>query len=221
VSGSSYAADFNEVKRLGGDGTNTPSTRTPDETEVAQFWNGSSALMWNRIARTVSEGSSLDLWTSARMFALLNMVMVDGLIASWDAKYLYSSWRPITAIQLAETDGNATTQGDAAWTPLAITPPFPEYDSLHGVQSGAAGQVLSRVLGANIGFDTCSSTLPVGNCGEASPKLRHYSSFSQAVNESGISRILVGANFRKAVNEGLRHGLKIGNRAVDRLLLPV
>ena len=49
---------------------------------------------------------------------------------------------------------------------------------------------------------------------------RHYTSFSQAAAENGVSRIFVGFHFRKAVDDGLRHGQKIGNRAVTTAMQP-
>ena len=178
------------MKGLGGDGTTTASGRSAEQTEIALFWVESPALQWNRIARTVATSRGLNLWKSARLYALLDMGLVDAVIASWDTKYLYNHWRPITAIQNADTDGNANTTADPTWSPLVITPPFPEYDSVHAVQSAAAGDVLKRVLGTDIiSFKTCSSTLPVGStCSDASPKLRQFTSFTQAANEAGIAR---------------------------------
>ena len=218
----SYATDFNEVKGLGGDGTTTPSGRTANQTETAQFWVESAALQWNRIARTVSSRAGLDLWRSARLYALLDMSLVDAVIASWDAKYGYNRWRPITAIQNADSDGNPNTTGDPSWTPLVVTPPFPEYDSVHAVQGGAAADVLKRLLGTDsISFTTCSTTLPAGStCGDPTPKLRHFTGFTQAARESGIAQMLAGSNFRNAIDEGLRHGRKIGDRTVSRFLQP-
>lgn len=37
-------------------------------------------------------------------------------------------------------------------------------------------------------------------------------SFSQAAEENGLSRILIGFHFRKAVEAGIEHGRRIGNR---------
>jgi hypothetical protein len=51
--------------------------------------------------------------------------------------------------------------------------------------------------------------------------LRSYSSFSQAADENGVSRILLGFHFRKGVEEGIKHGRKIGKRAVGLFLKPV
>ena len=124
------------MQRLGGDNNVTPSDRTPDQTEIARFWVESSPLQWNRIARTVSEAEGLDLWENARLFGLLNMALTDGYIGTFEAKYHYRFWRPVTAIHLADTDGNPATTADPKWTPLEPTPPIPDYDS--GMPSRAA-----------------------------------------------------------------------------------
>src|SRR5262245_7162418 len=211
-----YALDFEEVKALGGDGVTTPSARTPDHTQIALFWIESSPLQWNRIARTVSATMNLNPWENARLFGLLNMAMADGYVSSFNAKYRYNYWRPITAIRNADTDGNPDTLADPLWTSLVPAPPIPDHDSAHSVEGGAAAQVLAEFFGDDIEFSACSLTLPAGsNCAEATPVSRHYSSFSQAADENGFSRILVGFHFRNAVEEGIRHGRRIGNRAVD------
>ena len=219
-----YTTDFNEVKRLGGDGTTTPSARTAEQTEIALFWVESSPQAWNRIARAVSADRHLDPWESARLFGLLNMALADGYIGTFEAKFqVYNFWRPVTAIQNADTDGNPNTAADPTWTPLVPTPPIPDHDSGHSVEGGAAGAVLERFFGTDdIHFETCSLTLPAGStCSDATPVLRQYASFSQATEENGLSRILVGFHFRKAVEDGIEHGRKIGNRAVNRFLRPV
>src|SRR4029077_19719039 len=131
-------------------------------------------------------------------------------------------WRPVTAIQLAATDGNPHTDADSTWTPLVPTPAFPEYGSAHSVEGGAAAQVLKRFFETDhVSFSTCSFSyaLPVDQrCGGGSEVLRSFPSFWQAAEENGFSRILVGFHFRKAVEEGIEHGRKIGNRAVNRFL---
>lgn len=224
VTSKKYAKDFNEVKRLGGDGVNTPSARTADQTQVALFWVESSPLRWNRIARTVATKKGLDLWQNARLFGLLNMALADGYVASFDTKYkAYNYWRPVTAIQNAATDGNPRTEADPTWTPLETTPPIPDYDSGHSVEGGAAAQVLKQFFGTDhVRFQACSYTLPPGQtCTDTSPVLRRYTSFTQASDENGLSRILVGFHFRKAVKEGMVHGTKIGAWTVNRFLQPV
>jgi hypothetical protein len=210
-----YTQDFNEVKRLGGDGVTTPSARTPEQTEIALFWVESSPLAWNRLTRSVSAGEHLDLWENARLFGLLNIGMADGYISSFDAKRFYNFWRPITAIRLAATDGNSNTAADPKWTPLRETPQITDHDSGHSVEGGVAASVLARFFGTDhIAFSACSMTLAPGStCVGATPVMRTFDSFSQAANENGESRILVGFHFRHAVDEGIKHGRKIGDRA--------
>jgi hypothetical protein len=218
VRSSTYAADFNEVKRLGGDGVTTPHARTPEQTEIGLFWLESSPLAWNRLARSVSARRGLDQWENARLFGLLNIALADGYIGSWEGKFFYNFWRPVTAIQNADTDGNPDTRADPTWTPLQLTYPMPDHDSAHSVEGGAAAEVLKQFFGTDhIRFRACSLTLPDGStCSDAAPIFRRYASFSQAANENGLSRILVGIHFRHAVEEGIQHGRLIGRRAVDR-----
>ena len=124
-----YTADFNEVKRLGGDGVTTPSARTADQTEIALFWIESSPLQWNRIAGRVAASARLDLWENARLFGLLNMALADGYIGSFDTKYHYSYWRPVTAIRTRASDGNPDTTPTRPGPRSCTTPPIPDYDS--------------------------------------------------------------------------------------------
>jgi hypothetical protein len=110
------------------------------------------------------------------------------------------------------------------WTPLhAPTPPIPDYDSGHAVQGGTAAAVLQRFFGTDhFRFGTCSTTLPAGSrCGDPAPEVRSYVSFSQAAEENGLSRILVGYHFREAVKVGIDHGTQIGRWTVDHSLQPV
>ena len=158
-----YAADVNEVQRLGGDDVTTPSARTDDQTEIALFWVESSPLMWNRIARTVSTAEGLDLWENARLFGLLNIALTDGYIGTFETKYHYRFWRPVTAIRLADIDDNPATIADPTWTPLLENPPIPDYDSGHAVEGGAGAEVLRLFFQTDrMSFSLCSFTLPEG-----------------------------------------------------------
>jgi hypothetical protein len=223
VNSKKYTADFNEVKSLGGDGITTPSERTADQTEIALYWWESSPLKWNRVARVVSADAGLGLWENARLFGLLNMALADGYIAMSDSKNHYNYWRPVTAIQTGDTDGNPETTGDPAWTPLRGTPPNQDYASGHSIEGGAGAEVLKQFFGTDqISFQDCSVTLPAGStCSDASPVFRSYTSFSQAAAENAYSRILIGFHFRKSIEEGTAYGRKIGQRAANLYLRPV
>lgn len=216
-----YATDLNEVKNIG---AKNSSTRTADQTQIGHFWVESSPLSWNRLARSVSAAEGLDLWENARLFGLLNIAMADDDIGTFDTKFHYNFWRPVTAIQLADTDDNPDTIADPAWEPLVPTPPIPDYDSGHSVQGGTASQVLKRFFkDDHISFTACNLSLPLAaeRCGGASEVLRSFTSFTQAAEENGVSRIYNGFHFRDAVNKGIKHGRKIADRAVNRFLKPV
>jgi hypothetical protein len=218
-----YTADFIEVKLLGGDDVTTPSARTADQTEIALFWYENSPLKWNRIARTVSADRGLTLWENARLFGLLNLALADGYIAMAATKNHYHYWRPVTAIQTGDTDGNPDTIGDPTWTPLRPTPANQDYASGHSIEGGAGAEVLKQFFGTDeIRFQDCGVTLPEGStCSDATPIFRSYNSFSQAAAENAYSRILIGFHFRKSTEEGTAYGEKIGRRAAHLYLRPV
>ena len=210
-----YAADFNEVKMLGAaDG----STRTTDQTTAALFWADGSGTEtppghWNSIARDVGLRRGNTLEQNARLFALLNLAMADAAICAWDAKYSYDFWRPVTAIQNADSDGNGDTVADPFWQPLITTPPFPDYVSGHSAFSGAAATTLARFFGTDdIPFTARSDVMPA--------ELRRFSSFSAAAREAADSRLYAGIHFRSAIEDGLIGGLAIGQWVYERFLVP-
>src|SRR5262249_31235615 len=146
-----YAADVNQVQALGAVNS---TKRTADQTQIARFWSDFSFTVtppghWNALAENVTTNQPITLADNARLFALLNVSMGDAAIAAWDAKYVYNSWRPVTAIQQADIDGNPGTLVDTNWTPLLTTPSFPEYMSGHSTFSAAAATVLANFLGSN------------------------------------------------------------------------
>jgi len=217
-----YAADVEEVRRLGGDGVGTATARSADQTEIALFWMESSPSAWNRIARNVTTRRRLEPWQNARLFALLNVAQADGYIASWAAKFHYRFWRPITAIREAAVDGNPGTTAEPNWMSLRPTPPVPDYESAHAVQGAAAAEVMKQVFAHNhVLFSACSLSLPNGNrCSDESPVLRTFRSFDEAAAENGASRVYIGFHFRDAVDKGLVRGRQIAHWTVEHTLQP-
>ena len=145
-----YAFEVNRVKAVGAADS---TLRTAEQTEIARFWGygpGSATPPghWNEIAQAVIRDRGTTLEENARLFALLNIALADAAIVCWEGKYLYNFWRPITAIQEADTDGNPLTEADPGWMPLLPTPPFPEYTSGHSTFSGAAATVLAYFFGS-------------------------------------------------------------------------
>ncbi|MFN0129460.1 MAG: phosphatase PAP2 family protein [Verrucomicrobiales bacterium] len=191
LSSQAYTLEYQLTKDYGG---RTSTLRTADQTEVALFWADGGGTEtppghWMTIARGVSSERGLTLDENARLFALLGLGVADAAILCWDAKYVYDLWRPITAIQEGDNDGNSTTVGDPTWTPLIATPPFPEYTSGHSTFSRSSATVLAHFFGTDaIPFTTKSDGLP--------NVTRSYPGFSAAADESGISRVFGGIHFQ-------------------------
>jgi hypothetical protein len=139
--------------------------------------------------------------------------MADAAIACWEAKYHYVFWRPVTAIPLADTDGNPDTITDASWMPLFATPAHPEYQSGHSTVSGAAAVVLVSVFGEKRHF-TMDNDLLIG-------VTRSFGSFSEALDEVKNARIFAGIHFRSACNDGQATGAQVGTWVLDHALLRV
>ena len=205
-----YTRSFVEVKTLG---FINGSTRTPDQTQIGQFWNGNIQDFWNEIAQTAALEHRLDLAQSAHLFALLNISLADTVIAFFDAKYTYNLWRPVTAIQMAAIDDNAQTEPDPGWLPLSTkTAPDPSYPGAHSAISAAAAEVLRLYLGGRITFDVTSESL--------AGTTRHFTSFSEAAEEAGLSRIYAGQHFRFDHIAGKRLGQQVADSVLFTILHP-
>lgn len=208
-----YAEELNEVKIIG---ANNSAIRTADQTIIAQFWaNGAGTETppghWNRIAASISQARGLSLRDNARLFALLNIAEADAAILCWDCKFAYSYWRPVTAIRNAHLDGNDATEADPGWTPLLITPPFPEYTSGHSTFSGAAARVLE------IFFGTDEITFTIDSDGTPG-HFRTFTSINDAADESAISRLYGGIHFTSGNEWGLATGRAAGEVIATHLL---
>jgi len=206
-----YARDFNEVKAVGG---KVSTVRSPDQTEIARFWFEGPGN-WNTIARVVAAGRKLDAHDSARLLALMNLAMADSYIAGWKIRYVYDSWRPVTAIREGDNDGNDATAGDPNWDSLQNTPSVSDYPSTQSMFSAAAAVVLASLLGGDQATFTATSGKPFEGIS------RSFSSFSQAARESADSRVYAGIHFRSSCEDGMAAGRKIGQRAVALYLQPV
>jgi PAP2 superfamily len=208
VGSGDYAQDYQEVKALG---SAASTARTAHQTETARFWYDAATAEWHAAARKGLADNAADEWQAARTLALLGMAMFDVAAASLETKFHFNSWRPITAIRAGDDDGNNATQGDANWTPLCVTPPFPEHNSTHAATAAAAAGVLARTLGDQHTFSVQSKTLPGVS--------RTYSSFSEAAAEEGASRLYCGIHFRNGMTAGLEQGEAVAAAVVKQLPL--
>jgi len=205
-----YAAAINEVQSLG---SATSTTRTADQTEIGKFWAPPIQNFWNQIAETVAAAHHSDLPTTARLFAALNLSFADSAIAFYDAKYTYQLWRPVTAIRMADIDGNPNTTADPNWLPLAgNTAADPSYPGAHSTISAAGADVLGSFYGDKQSFSLTSSALP--------GVTRSFTSFSGAAQEAGLSRIYAGQHTRIDHEAGLALGRNVAGFVLRNALLP-
>jgi hypothetical protein len=196
-----YARDQREVMTLGSvDSNNRPQSRT----DVAQFFAAASAAYaWNMALQQPSLALRRTISQNARVFALLNMAVSDGLVASIETKYHYRFWRPVTAIRAGDTDGNPLTDVDSAWTPLITTPSFPSYPSAHASASYAARQIAEVFFGRHQTFTLTHTGVPGVTL--------TYTSFADLTDDIDDARIYGGIHFRFDQEGGAVQGGRIGD----------
>jgi hypothetical protein len=192
LASATYTQDFNAVKALG---RRTGSTRTEAQTQLAPFWEGNASVHWNQAANQIARANHLSMSNSNRLLAVLNIAMADTAFTIWSAKRHYGAdpsevtWRPLTAITLADTDGNADTAPDPDWLPLVTTPSHPEYAAGHPALNGAAASVLVRHF-ADV------QTFTLTTFGQPS---QTYTSISQARADGNNARIWGGMHYPSTV----------------------
>jgi Ca2+-binding RTX toxin-like protein len=184
-----------------------------EQTTIAKFWaSGAGTLtppgQWQEIAQEIATQRGLSTIETAKMFASLSVAVADAGIASWDAKYAYDNWRPVTGIPQADADGNPLTLADVNWRPLMTTPPFPDYISGHSTFSAAAANALASYLGTDaMTFKAISDAYPDAG--------RVFTSLFAAAEEAGQSRIYGGIHWQFSNQAGLDTGAKIGDFVGD------
>src|SRR3954467_8066428 len=200
-----YALDLNEIEGLG---SIDSTTRTTEQTHLAAFWQSNPAGNYNGVARRFVDQLSLSTRDSALLFAMIDLNAADAIINTWNDKYHWRFWRPITAIRNADTDGNPDTTKAAGWTPLfdpsldpsiggigpptpppLVTPPYPDHPSGQTAYASATMHAFQSFFGTDdMTFYLTSSRFP----GEH----QSYDHFSAVVNQVVEARIWAGIHFR-------------------------
>jgi hypothetical protein len=192
---------------------------TDDQRALTAFWDCNPYVMhvqghvmfatkkitpgghWMGIAGIATREANSDMMRTAETYARTAVALADGFISSWDEKFRSNLIRPETMIN---------KYVDEAWEPLLQTPPFPEYTSGHSVISTAAAAVLTDQLGPTFAF-VDSSEVPYG----LPP--RSFKSFNEAAAEAAISRLYGGIHYRRAIEQGVMQGRKVGENVVQLL----
>jgi hypothetical protein len=209
-----YARDYNEVKALG---ALNNSSRTPEQTDLAHFWNANYIVVLNQVLRDIAGAQIDDIARSARLFALADLAIADAIITAWNTKNYYVFWRPITAIQEGNNDGNSRTVGDPTWLPLITTPPYPDYTS--GANSVTSALVNSLTL--FFGTDHMTFSVTTTNLGPTIEDTRTYRRFSEVAEEVVNARIYEGIHFRFADEAGRKQGRQVASWVFRNFLRPL
>ena len=199
-----YAAEVNEVKSLG---SATSTTRTAAQTELGRFYSANPLVMLNKSLRDIVTRKGLSITKAARLFAMTSVSGADALIACWDDKDHHSFWRPITAIRLADTDGNGATTADSAWLPFLPTPPYPDHPSGYNCFTGATTQAAREFFGTN--KVRISLTSPI------TMTTRTYSRLNRIVDDTINARIYLGIHFRTPDVQGAKLGRNVASYVAD------
>jgi hypothetical protein len=216
VDSRAYAREYQEVKDYGGNGTTTPTLRTPEQTATAMFFTAHPIEMYNRAFRTVAAEKDLSIVEQARFFASVNLAGADAIIGCWDDKEFWSFWRPITAIQEGDFDDNPRTVGDAGWLSLVPAPPYPDHPSGYNCVTGSFMNAAKNFFGKDkISFDLVK--LATATTPEAT---RSYTRFTDVIEDTINARIWLGIHFRAPDVQGAELGEEVADYLDDRFLEP-
>ena len=208
-----YRKDYDEVKKLGSFGS---TDRTPEQKDIAYFYSENFLAQWNRALRGIATKHLRRSGDSARLFALANMSVADALISSWESKKFYNVWRPITAINEGDNDGNPGTVGDPTWQSLINNPNYPDYTSGANNVTGAMTRTLSLFFNRDRMTFEVTSLAPL-----AIQKTRVYNRFSEAADDVVDARIYLGIHFRFADTAARKQGQRVAEWAFNHFLLPL
>jgi hypothetical protein len=206
-----YANDFNEVKSMGRADPGSP--RTAAQTEIARFHTMNPTLFWGRNLKAFVAAQNLSVADNARLMAQLFVSWGDANIACWNAKYHFKRWRPVTAIHLADLDGNADTLADSGWAPPVVTPPHPEYPAAHGCAAGASMEALRQFFG--------TKQLAMSFTSSVTGQTHSFTDTQQFLDEIADARVFGGMHFRFSVDDGEELGKRVARYVARHAFAPV
>ena len=206
-----YTRDFNEVKALG---AKDSTARTPAQTSTALFFSGNALVQFNTALRDQVTVRHLDIVDAARMFAAVDVATADADITVWHAKYIYGFWRPITAINLADTDGNPATSPDPNWAPFRTTPNYPEYPSGYNAYTSTESHALENLFETRHLQLTLTSTAAPG-------VQRRYDCAGTLLQDVVDARVWEGIHFRTADTAAKEIGRHLASWTLDHYFQPI
>jgi hypothetical protein len=206
-----WAADYNEIKDLGG---RTSTKRSARQTEDARFWLITGPQSTDPIARQLVAAKKMSIIDGARFMAVTSVALADAYISVLDAKYHYDFWRPITAIRNGDSDDNPATERDATWQPIDNTPMHPEYPCAHCIGSAALAAAAEAIFGT-------AEVAEIAMTSPTAPSVTHrWTNLRAYADEVSHARIWAGFHYRFSVRVGQDMGRKIGDYVVKNVMQP-
>ncbi|CAF4974365.1 unnamed protein product [Rotaria sp. Silwood1] len=197
---------INAYELLKSIGSRFSTTRTAEQTQIANFWGydggpkiGPAPRLLNQVVRVIAIQMKNTLVENAHLFALINYVLADTRISTFNTKYHYAFWRPIVAIR----KGAPRTPADSNWTPLGapadgngdnFTPAHPSYTSGHVSSASGTFEILRRFYRRDkilfaLQSDEYNGKTNDSITGTVRPAItRYYQSFKQAEMETYFAR---------------------------------
>ncbi len=205
-----WAQDYNQVKLLGAvDST----VRTPAQTEIGRFWTDHTTTQYGRMLQLLAVEKNLSLLDSSRLMAMSFTSLADAYIGCFNAKYHFSFWRPVTAIQNGDIDGNALTVADPAWTPLGSTPGHPEYPAAHACLTGSLANTLEQYFGTPKVHLTVTSAV--------TNTTHDFQNVYDLESEVEGARIYAGFHYHHSLVQGFLLGHKVSQNVTANYFAPV
>ncbi len=180
---------------------------TPEEKQIAFFWadnpgeTGTPAGHWLGIISQLAVQRKLSPERAVEAYVVSAIAMADAFIVCWRLKYEISLLRPVTYIK---------RYIDPNWSPLLLTPPFPEFASGHAIQSAATAEVLTALLGDSTSFEDATH-VTLGH------PPRHFNSFREAAAQVALSRFLGGIHYMSSNLIGAEQGRCIARTILARV----
>jgi len=213
-----YADAVNEIKAIG---SATSLVRTAEQTLQARLWASVGYKenwggVWNQVTRFMALSRNLSLIESARLFALVNVAMQDGVQTAQASKFVYQLWRPVHAIQLADQDMNAGTDADPTWMPLLTTPPYPSYAG----NMACIGASTARALALYFGTNDALVTVQWSSTDGINYVARSFPGFWQLAEHQGASREYGGIHFHFDTTASQEACPKVANYVYANFMRP-
>ncbi len=229
------SAFYNEVQHM----VKTQAKLTEVDKIIVEYWAGGAngdlpSTYWCQFAQFVSQRDGHTEAQDIKLFFALSNAVFDAGIAAWDAKRVYDSVRPITAVRYlmagqsiqgygAGPAGGLTSIAGENWIPYQQltnpTPAHPDFVSGHSTYSMASATVLRLFTGSDafhhsVSFAARSSVfdpaLPTADTALG------WDTFTYAACEAGFSRVYGGIHFPSADVAGRALGELVGAAVYDK-----